>query len=90
MKLIKNDLKMLGISHDNFVSEKDLVKKNLVEKFDTFPVCVIGQIQSTFKDNKKIIFGTGTLIGPGLVFTSASNIFRKDLGKKINLNINFY
>ena len=32
MKLIKNDLKMLGISHDNFVSEKDLVKKNLVEK----------------------------------------------------------
>jgi len=32
MNLIKNDLKMLGISHDNFVSEKELVKKNLVEK----------------------------------------------------------
>ena len=27
MNLIKNDLKMLGISHDNFVSEKELVKK---------------------------------------------------------------
>ena len=32
MDLIKNDLKDLGISHDNFVSEKDLVEKNLVEK----------------------------------------------------------
>jgi arginyl-tRNA synthetase len=32
MNLIKNDLKDLGISHDNFVSEKSLVKKNLVEK----------------------------------------------------------
>ncbi len=32
MNLIKNDLKMLGITHDNFVSEKELVKKNLVEK----------------------------------------------------------
>ena len=32
MGLIKNDLKVLGISHDNFVSEKLLVEKNLVEK----------------------------------------------------------
>ena len=32
MDLIKNDLKSLGIVHDNFVSEKALVKKNLVEK----------------------------------------------------------
>jgi len=32
MDLIKNDLKSLGISHDNFVSEKNLVEKNLVEK----------------------------------------------------------
>ena len=32
MILIKNDLKALGISHDNFVSEKTLVEKNLVEK----------------------------------------------------------
>jgi len=32
MDLIKNDLKALGISHDNFVSEKTLVEKNLVEK----------------------------------------------------------
>ena len=32
MILIKNDLKLLGISHDNFVSEKDLVKKDLVTK----------------------------------------------------------
>ena len=32
MNLIKADLKALGISHDNFVSEKSLVEKNLVEK----------------------------------------------------------
>ena len=32
MNLIKNDLKALGISHDNFVSERTLVEKNLVEK----------------------------------------------------------
>jgi len=32
MDLIKNDLKSLGISHDNFVSEKALVEKNLVDK----------------------------------------------------------
>ena len=32
MNLIKQDLKALGISHDNFVSEKSLVEKNLVEK----------------------------------------------------------
>jgi arginyl-tRNA synthetase len=32
MILIKDDLKSLGISHDNFVSEKHLVKKNLVSK----------------------------------------------------------
>ena len=32
MILIKNDLKSLGISHDNFVSEKSLVEKNLVVK----------------------------------------------------------
>ncbi len=32
MDLIKNDLNSLGIEHDNFVSEKKLVEKNLVEK----------------------------------------------------------
>ena len=32
MILIKNDLEALGISHDNFVSEKSLVEKDLVSK----------------------------------------------------------
>ena len=32
MSLIKKDLKNLGISHDNFFSEKELVKKDLVNK----------------------------------------------------------
>ena len=32
MLLIKNDLKELGISHDNFFSETELVKKKLVTK----------------------------------------------------------
>ena len=32
MSLIKNDLKKLGISHDNFFSETELVNKDLVKK----------------------------------------------------------
>ena len=32
MNLIKNDLKALGIKHNNFVSETSLIEKNLVEK----------------------------------------------------------
>ncbi len=32
MDLIKKDLKLLGISHDNFSSETDIVNKNLVNK----------------------------------------------------------
>ena len=32
MELIKKDLKLLGISHDNFFSETDIVKKDLVSK----------------------------------------------------------
>ena len=32
MNLIKNDLKKLGIEHDNFFSETDLVSQNLVKK----------------------------------------------------------
>ena len=32
MTSIKNDLKKLGIQHDNFSSESDLVKQNLVGK----------------------------------------------------------
>ena len=32
MKLIKKDLKLLGISHDNFSSETDIVNKDLVNK----------------------------------------------------------
>ena len=32
MNLIKNDLKALGIKHNNFVSETCLIEKNLVEK----------------------------------------------------------
>ncbi len=32
MELIKNDLKLLGIKHDNFFSETEIVNKNLVNK----------------------------------------------------------
>jgi arginyl-tRNA synthetase len=32
MNLIRNDLKQLGITHDNFCSETDIVNKNLVNK----------------------------------------------------------
>ena len=32
MSLIKDDLKQLGIIHDNFISETDIIEKNLVQK----------------------------------------------------------
>ena len=32
MNLIKNDLRKLGVKHDNFFSETELVKKDLVKK----------------------------------------------------------
>jgi len=32
MEMIKNDLKLLGIAHDNFFSETDIVNKDLVNK----------------------------------------------------------
>ena len=32
MDLIKKDLKLLGISHDNFFSETEIVNKDLVNK----------------------------------------------------------
>ncbi len=32
MELIKNDLSLLGITHDNFFSETELIKDNLVDK----------------------------------------------------------
>ena len=32
MKMIKSDLKMLGISHDNFVSEKSIVESKTLDK----------------------------------------------------------
>ena len=32
MELIKKDLKLLGISHDNFFSETEIVNKDLVNK----------------------------------------------------------
>ena len=32
MKLIKSDLEKLGIKHDNFFSETDLVNNKLVDK----------------------------------------------------------
>ena len=32
METIKKDLKLLGISHDNFFSETEIVNKDLVNK----------------------------------------------------------
>lgn len=58
-------------------------EKILLEKFDTFPICTIGQIKSTFKNTNQIILGTGTLIATNMVLTSASNIFRKEFGKNL-------
>ena len=32
MQMIKSDLNMLGISHDNFISEKTIVESKTLEK----------------------------------------------------------
>ena len=73
MDLIKKDLKALGILHDNFVSEKSLVEKNLVEKSiqylkdknyveDGFLKPPKGEEQRDWKKTKRLIFKS-TLFG---------------------------
>tara|TARA_B100000963_G_scaffold308701_1_gene284276 strand:+ start:7968 stop:9692 length:1725 start_codon:yes stop_codon:yes gene_type:complete len=67
MSLIKNDLKKLGISHDNFFSESELVKKNLVDKavFNLTNKNLVekgflkppkGESSKNWKKTKKLIF----------------------------------
>jgi arginyl-tRNA synthetase len=67
MKLIKNDLILLGISHDNFFSETDLVKKDLVNKVvkllkdkgivqEGFLKPPKGEISENWKKTKRLIF----------------------------------
>tara|TARA_B100000963_G_scaffold245229_1_gene214692 strand:- start:5158 stop:6882 length:1725 start_codon:yes stop_codon:yes gene_type:complete len=73
MKLIKKDLKLLGISHDNFFSETDLVNKNLVKKAveklkkkkfveDGFLQRPKGEDNKNWKKIKRLIFKS-TLFG---------------------------
>ena len=73
MELIKNDLNLLGISHDNFISETHLVSKNLVDeavkqlkdkKFveEGFLEPPKGEINENWKKTKKLIFKS-TLFG---------------------------
>lgn len=57
--------------------------KSLMEKFDEYPHMVIGQTQARYENTSLIIMGTGTLIGPNIVLTSASNVYRKNIGKYI-------
>ena len=67
MKLIKTDLKLLGISHDNFFSETELVKKKLVDKavkklsdkklvIDGFLEPPKGENIDNWKKTKRLIF----------------------------------
>ncbi len=73
MKLIKKDLKLLGISHDSFFSETDLVNKNLVKKAverlkkkkfveDGFLQRPKGEDNKNWKKIKRLIFKS-TLFG---------------------------
>jgi arginyl-tRNA synthetase len=73
MELIKNDLKLLGISHDNFFSETELVNKNLVNKAvkklsdkkfveEGYLKLPKGEINDNWKKIKKLIFKS-TLFG---------------------------
>ena len=73
MNLIKNDLKQLGISHDNFFSETDIVKKDLVKKAvqklkeknyveEGYLQPPKGEINNNWKKTKRLIFKS-TLFG---------------------------
>jgi len=73
MKMITNDLKRLGIKHDNFVSEKNLIEQNLVKKtIDNLQKedLVIeglleppkGEVNTNWKKKKRLIF-KATLFG---------------------------
>ena len=67
MHLIKSDLKKLGIKHDNFFSETDLVKKKLVDKAvkkltknnyveEGYLDPPKGEIDKSWKKTKRLIF----------------------------------
>ena len=73
MKLIKSDLEKLGIKHDNFFSETDLVNNKLVDKAinklkknnyvkDGYLDPPKGEIDKTWKKTKRLIFKS-TLFG---------------------------
>ena len=67
----------------NFEKKKE---KIIIENFLKMPASTLGQIITKFKNPKNsVILGTGTLIGPNIVLTSASNICRKGFG-----NLNFF
>tara|TARA_B100000886_G_scaffold18146_1_gene11638 strand:+ start:1479 stop:3203 length:1725 start_codon:yes stop_codon:yes gene_type:complete len=67
MSLIKDDLQKLGIQHDNFFSETELVKKNLVDKTikklqnknyvkEDYLDPPKGEISKNWKKRKRLIF----------------------------------
>ncbi len=67
MSLIKNDLKQLGIVHDNFFSETELVEKNLVKRTvnqlqsenyveDGYLDPPKGELSENWKKTKRLIF----------------------------------
>ena len=73
IKLIKKDLNLLGISHDNFFSETELVKKDLVNKTvkklidkkfveEGFLEPPKGELNNNWKKTKRLIFKS-TLFG---------------------------
>jgi len=73
MDLIKNDLKNLGIAHDNFFSETEIVKKDLVKKAvqklkeknyveEGYLQPPKGEINDNWKKTKRLIFKS-TLFG---------------------------
>ena len=73
MELIKKDLKLLGISHDNFFSETDIVNKDLVNKAvkklkqkkfveEGFLQPPKGEVSEDWKKIKRLIFKS-TLFG---------------------------
>jgi len=67
MDLIKNDLKLLGISHDNFFSETEIINKKLINKaikklkdknfvVEGFLEAPKGETDKNWKKTKRLIF----------------------------------
>ena len=103
MDLIKSDLKQLGVEHDNFFSELELIKNKLVDKAvkllkennyvqEGYLDPPKGESDKTWKKTKRLIFKS-TLFGDdtdrAMQKNDGSDIFANDVGYMDKINRNY-